>query len=226
MIFHEKRGMGVLLCGAMLLGAPAAHAEQPGRGLTGPFEKQYLEFIIDHHYAALRMTELAAGTQVSPPSAAVSPSDRNSPSPNFAATLPKASSPDLLSLARRTNRTQREEILTAQTYLRDWYGEDYQPHITGENAARIAILQNTPPGDMFNIKFSAVFSRHHFLALVPSVRCQTADDVLHIALERYCRNIVNSQLSDIDEMRHLLADQYGIVDYQPLRGLVGESSKD
>ena len=38
------------------------HAESPGRGQIGPFEVSYFESIIDHHYSALQMTELAAGT--------------------------------------------------------------------------------------------------------------------------------------------------------------------
>lgn len=42
--------------------ASTAFANGPGRGATATFEKNYLVFIIDHHYSALRMTELAAGT--------------------------------------------------------------------------------------------------------------------------------------------------------------------
>ena len=39
-------------------------ADAPGRGLTAPFEREYLRFVIDHHFAALRITELAAGTDL------------------------------------------------------------------------------------------------------------------------------------------------------------------
>jgi uncharacterized protein (DUF305 family) len=36
-----------------------AKADQAGRGLVKQIEIPYLQFIIDHHFAALRMTELA-----------------------------------------------------------------------------------------------------------------------------------------------------------------------
>ena len=50
-----------LLTASVLLAAPA-QAALPGTGRTAAFEKKYLTFIIDHHFSALRMTELAAGT--------------------------------------------------------------------------------------------------------------------------------------------------------------------
>jgi len=42
-----------------------AHADSAGCGLTAQFEKDYLTFMINYHYSALRMTELAAGTDLS-----------------------------------------------------------------------------------------------------------------------------------------------------------------
>ena len=212
-----------LVLGAALAASPA-RADGPGPGLTGSFEQVYLHFIIDHHYAALRMTELAAGTQLQPPPAPVTPDDKTSPSPDFPPTEAKASSPELRSLARRNNRTQREEILMAQTLLQQWYGENYQPHISAENQQRIQILENTQAGPSFDVEFIRVFSRHHFLAAAASLQCLVADYVGHVALERYCNIITHTQVSDIDEMRHLLAQQYGIVDYQPLEGLQGKDS--
>lgn len=201
-----------------------AKAEGPGPGLTGPFERAYLHFIIDHHYAALRMTELAAGTQLQPPTAPVTPDDMASPSPHFPPTDARAASPELRSLARRNNRMQREEILMAQTFLQQWYNDKYMPSLTNENQQRISILENTAPGTSFDVEFSRVLSRHHFVALGPSLQCLVANDIAHVALERYCNGIVHSQVSDIDEMRRLLAQQYGIVDYQPLEGLEGKDS--
>ena len=209
---------------ALMSAAGPAKADGPGPGLTGSFERAYLHFIIDHHFAALRMTELAAGTQLQPPPAPVVPDDTTSPSPSFPPTEAKAASPELRSLARRNNRTQREEILMAQTFLQQWYGDNYQGQITSENQQRINILENTAPGASFDVEFSRVFSRHHFVAAGASLQCLVADDVTHVALERYCNSIIHTQVSDIDEMRHLLAQQYNILDYQPLEGLEGKDS--
>src|SRR5690606_24678833 len=54
-------------------------------GPTGEFERNYLEFILDHHYSGLRPTELAAGTDTvgrtesPPPTRAIRPATRQRP---------------------------------------------------------------------------------------------------------------------------------------------------
>ena len=65
-----------------------AHADGPGRGATAQFEKNYLVFIINHHYSALRMTELAAGTDLTRDAQVVAPQEVTSPTPGFNATPP------------------------------------------------------------------------------------------------------------------------------------------
>ena len=65
---------------------------------------------------------------------------------------------------------QREEILAALGFLRDWYGVSYQPHVRSMNQAQIALLEKAAPGASFDHLFMEVFSRHHFTALGPSSR--------------------------------------------------------
>ncbi len=196
---------------------------EPGRGLTAQFEIDYLKFIADHHFAALRMTELAAGTDAVR-DAEISPNEGTSPSPSTQPTQAKATLDMIKSLARRANRTQREEILTAQRFLRDWYGINYQPHISAINRERISILEQAQAGDQFNHLFLEVFSRHHYTATTRSLECQVASELRHDALERYCRGIVNGQLMQITEMRNLLCDRFQICDYQPLIDPKGQHS--
>ena len=52
------------ICLALLgtVASPTLLGERRGRGLTATFEVSYLKTAIDHHFSALRMTELAAGT--------------------------------------------------------------------------------------------------------------------------------------------------------------------
>jgi uncharacterized protein (DUF305 family) len=129
---------------------------------------------------------------------------------------------EIKSLARQANRTQREEILQAQTFLRDFYGIEHAPVITPENQQMINILEQAAPGDDFNHNFLGVFSRHHYMATTRSSECIiVASDVAHVDLEEYCRGIIDMQLMEIDEMRLLLCEQYGICDYQPLTGIKG-----
>lgn len=200
---------------ALLLGlAGNANSKEPGRGKTGSFEVEYLKFIIDHHYSALRMTELAAGTDLTRDEAIAS-TEGTSPTPQTSATAPKADLDPIKSMARRANRVQREEILTAQRFLREWYKVEHQPRLRPSGKQFISELERTVAGEEFNKTFLQLFSRHHYLALGPTVQCLTGADVAHVDLERYCQGIVNAQTSEIDEMRHMLCDKFSSCDYQP-----------
>lgn len=108
-----------------------ALADAPGRGPTAQFEKDYLVFIIDHHYSALRMTELAAGTDRVRDPAVPNDAEGTSPTPGFNDIPAKANEPEIKSMARKANRGQREEIMRAQTMLRDWYGMTHAPVLRG-----------------------------------------------------------------------------------------------
>jgi len=204
--------------------APAL-ADEPGRGLTAQFEINFLQFTIDHHFAALRMTELAAGTDATR-DAQISPNEGTSPSPNFASTPAKATLDEIKSLARRNNRAQREEILTAQRFLRQWYNINYQPRIRALNRAQIELLEHAAAGDNFNHLFLEVFSRHHFTLSQRALECLVASELRHKDLERLCFNMLTAQVSDIDEMRNLLCRQFQICDYQPLEDPKGRHSGD
>ena len=213
----------LILVSSTLLISPIAFADGPGRGLTGSFEVNYLKFIADHHYSALRMTELAAGTDATR-DAAISPDEGSSATPGKQPVQAKAASEELRSMARRNNRMQREEILTALGFLRDWYGISYQPHVRAMNQAQIALLEHSAAGSAFDHLFMEVFSRHHFTALEPSARCQVASDPAHVALHRYCSGIVHGQINDIEDMREMLCKDFSICDYQPVVGLKGRHS--
>lgn len=93
-----------------------ARADEPGRGRTAQFEIDYLKFIINHHYSALRMTELAAGTDTVR-DAEISTNEGASPAPNFSPTPAKATIDDIKSLARGANRMQREDNPAGARFL-------------------------------------------------------------------------------------------------------------
>ncbi len=196
----------------------AASANGPGQGLTARFEVEFMQMTIDHHFAALRMTELAAGTDLQR-NPEISASEGTSPTTGFAASPAKATLDDLKSMARRNNRMQREEIMTLQRFLKDWYGIQYQPRVREENRAMIAILERAQPGADFNHLFYETFSRHHYTLMEPVNGCMTGTDLEHFELRRECRNMWHSQISDIDMMRNELKKHFNIVDYQPFKNL-------
>lgn len=220
---HAASITAILGLTAGLLSSSPALATQPGRGLTTDTEIAYLKFIIDHHYSALRMTELAAGTDLQR-DAPITQDEGTAPTPDAAQTQAKASMPEIKSLARRNNRMQREEILKAQHFLKDWYGITYTPHLPQENLQQIQLLESMGGGKQFDHLFLEVFSRHHYTALAPSIDCIVSSDIVHDELHRYCNGVVHAQINDIQDMRQMLDQNFGIVDYQPNTGLKGQHS--
>ncbi|HEU4459541.1 MAG TPA: DUF305 domain-containing protein [Methylibium sp.] len=208
------------IAGAIALAATqtSALADAPGQGLTARYEVEFMQMTIDHHYSALRMTELAAGTDLQR-SPEISPTEGTSPTPGLGATPAKATLDELKSMARRNNRMQREEIMTLQRFLRDWYGVDYQPRLREDGKAAIAILEQAQPGADFNKAFYETLSRHHYMLMEPVNGCMTGSDLMHHDLRRECRGMWHSQIADIEMMRNELKKQFGIADYQPFRGL-------
>lgn len=211
----------VLLVTSLLPGVAAA--DEPGRGLTAEFETNFLKMIIDHHYSSLRITELAAGTAVHR-SPQIKPDEGTAPTPGTAATPAKSTLQEVKSLARRNNRMQREEILMAQDFLKKWYGLSHAPQLDQEGRQMIALLEKVAAGPEFDHAFLEVFSRHHYMALTPGVNCIVASELRHDELHRYCEGMVHAQLNDIADMRDLLAKRFGIVDYQPTKGIRGTHS--
>lgn len=201
-----------------------AWADAPGVGLTARFEVDFLRFIIDHHYSALRMTELAAGTDATRDPVVPGPAEGTSPTPGYAATPAKAVADDIQSMARMENRMQREEIQTALRYLREWYQLDQQPSVDARGRRQIGILEGASRGADFEHLFLEVMSRHHYTATTRANECLVASDLKHKDLMRYCSGIQHAQLAGIDEMRNMLCKRFQICDYQPLRGLKGVHS--
>lgn len=213
-----------LLAGAIAgttITAQPARAEMPGRGLTAQLEIDYLKFIIDHHYAALRMTELAAGTSAT---GQTSPEKGVPNTPGFPPSARKATMKKLLVMAAKNNRMQRMEIAEAQEFLREWYGINYQPMLRPENQQMLALLDGIAAGREFDHHWMETFSRHHYVAILRSIDCIVGSDLSHDELERYCEGIVQAQLKDISDMREMLCESFQICDYQPFADPKGQHS--
>jgi uncharacterized protein (DUF305 family) len=166
-------------------------------------EVSYLTFTIDHHYSALRMTELAAGT------ANVGSSSNYAGSPNvFPSTPAKATDPVALNVAVMANMGQRQEIIEAQGFLQSYYGISYTPSSEPYLAPAVAFVDQAVAGDPFNIAFLEAFSGHHATLIPSSQECTAA--AAHADVQAYCAGIVASQTRQIGEMRNELATAYGI----------------
>ena len=219
---HVTRMLGFCLSLALLfvLAPSMLIANGPGRGLTAPFEREYLQFVIDHHFAALRITELAAGTDLTRDQS-IGGNEGTAPTPGFGAVPAKATMDMIKSNARKANRAQREEIVAAQHMLREWYGVTHAPGLRDSGRQIIAILEAQPSGAAFEQAYLLLFSRHHFQIAQRSLECLAARDVEHDDLRRYCRSIVDMQVQEIDEMRHMLCRQFSRCDFIPFEGPAG-----
>lgn len=212
--FKKTLGLGVAVS-ALSLFAPSVLAESAGRGATAQFEREYLTFIINHHFSALRLTELAAGTDTQRDPAVSNPQEGTSPTPGTAPTQARASDEEIKSMARAANRMQREEIAKAQKFLRDWYGVNVTPQLSSEGQQAIQTLEQAGTGEQFNRTFLQVFSNHHYRALSPSLDCQVKSDIDHDELHRYCEDIVVTQKNQINDMRKHLCKDFNICSFQP-----------
>ena len=179
----------------------------------------YLKFTINHHFSALRMTELAAGTST------VGTASNYAGSPNIFAPSPqKATDPVALNIAVEANQAQRMEIVEAQQFLSTYYGISHVPSLQPFSIPLLATLEQAPPGDPFNIAFLEVFSGHHATLLPPSQECTM--QASHADVREYCAMIVASQTAQIAEMRTRLSEAYGItqIPYEMIPNGVGGTS--
>lgn len=208
------RVLGAVAALLFLPPASGVLADDPGAGELARFEVSYLTSIIDHHFSALRMTELAAGTD-DERDAEIGSDDGVAATPGFRETRAKARLEDIRSIARKNNRVQREEIMAAQKMLQEWYGIEHEPRLQADGRAMIDQLTRIPTGARFDIAFLHLMSEHHLTAAHSSLDCVASADLDHRALTRYCRAIVDAQGADIDEMRELLCNEYNDCDYRP-----------
>lgn len=212
----RRAGLVLSAIGALSTG-PAA-ADSPGRGATAQFEKSFLVFIIDHHYSALRMSELAAGTDSTRNATVADATEGTSPTTGFDAAAAKAADAQIRSMARMANRQQREEIGKAQHFLKEFYGVQHDPQLNTEGKKMIAMLDKAPAGAQFDQIFLRSFSNHHLSALSPSLHCQVKSDLAHEGLRRYCSDIVVMQVNGINDMREMLCKQFSECGFIPLTG--------
>jgi uncharacterized protein (DUF305 family) len=180
-----------------------AHAVPLLEAPTFANEVQYLEFTIDHHFSALRITELAAGTS------AVGLTSNFAGAPDvFAASPAKATDPVALQVATMANAAQRREIVEGQGFLRTYYGIDFIPTLQPPLQPLVAYVDQAASGDPFNIAFLEDFSGHHATLVPSSQQCTTAAP--HADVQAYCASIVASQTMQISQMRTELSSVYGI----------------
>lgn len=161
----------------------SAPATNPASAQT---EREYMEFVADHHTAAIRMGEIC---------------------------LQKATNEKLRSMCQNIIQTQISERSDVLNWLRSWYGVNKQPEIRPNNRMMIRRLESLPAGDTFNIEISKMFIRHHMQIIQRSQ--EVMPRLSHSDLRNLAQNIIATQSKEIEDFRSILCNNYRICGYTP-----------
>lgn len=142
------------------------------------FDVRYLQQTIDHHQMAIDMAELA---------------------------VDRAINNDLRALAQNIVANQTEERETMQTWLKDWYGFEFEPEMNpGEE--RMMKEMSIMKGAEFEITFMRQMTMHHMAGINDAVPCTASAG--HVELKGLCNDIASTQMREAEQMRQWLRDRY------------------
>lgn len=157
----------------VLASRPAPNPEQ------AQFEINFMKDMIDHHAAAVRMSQIC---------------------------LRRAVHEQLRTMCQKMINDQTREIERMQNWLINWYDIKYQPHIEGEAQQMIRHLANYHKGTKFEIHFMHMMIMHHSMAIEMAQTCLT--DAYHQRLLNLCQKMIETQTAEIQQMQAWLCEWY------------------
>ena len=164
----------VIISTAVYASGPAPDKDQ------AKFEVNFLTMMIDHHYAAVKMSELCDGRVIHP---------------------------ELKALCDHIRTSQTAEIRQMQAWLRDWYGVTHEPELSGKARKQIEELSRTT-GAAFEIAYMTMMIEHHADAIVEGAEC--LQRAYHADMINMCAKMVADQGDEIAQMRIWLCQWYQI----------------
>lgn len=165
-----------------LLGATAlpVYASEPAPDPeTAEFEIEFMKEMINHHAAAVVEGALC---------------------------VKKAIHAELRDMCEQIIVDQTREIREMQSWLWDWYGIRYRPHIMPEDRQMIRHLAMLK-GEAFEIEFMEMMIMHHSMAIEMAQTCVA--EAYHEELIGLCQNIIVTQSAEIEQMQMWLCEWYG-----------------
>ena len=143
------------------------------------YEIEFLQDMTDHHHMAVMMAELCEG---------------------------RAIHAELLELCEEIIAAQTSEIETMQSWLDDWYGISYEPHMTRRGERQLESLAQLD-GAEFEIAFMEMMIKHHRTAIKEGKAC--LKKAYHEDLIELCEDIIAVQSAEIALLEMWLDDWYG-----------------
>lgn len=191
------RSMSKLSC--IILGgvvaAAGASATDASSVIADPevaaWEANYMKFTADHHFMGVQMTELC---------------------------LDEAVSDRLEELCATAMEDQAQEIDLVQGWLSDWYGETYEPSLSGMNERDLGLL-GVFEGYEFDIEFSEMFIMHH-RQIIDRSR-EALDHVQHQPLRDLAQHIIVEQSAEIEALEQIIQEAEAQIIPTPAASMLG-----
>lgn len=170
------------LCIGLFAAAPAsaeAEVSAPDKA-TVKYEIRFMQNMIDHHQMAVMMAEQCVNN---------------------------AAHDELKTLCQNVITKQTYEIQEMQSWLRNWYGINYEPQMKPGDMKMMERM-SMMSGAEFEIEFMQMMIKHHLKAIKEASQC--IERVYHEELRDLCENIITTQAAEIEQMRTWLCHWYGI----------------
>lgn len=146
------------------------------------YEVRFLSMMIDHHYGAVKMSELCAGRTVHP---------------------------ELQAMCEQMHASQLEEIAMMQAWLKSWYGITHEPMLDRKMQRQVRALSGLT-GAAFEKAFMSMMIPHHSMAVMMSL--EALNQAYHPELLNMAAMMLGAQGDEIAQMRLWLQQWYGIND--------------
>jgi uncharacterized protein (DUF305 family) len=182
-IILTRRAFASVCSAALLLFAPVGFAAGPAPERDQQrFEINFLEQMIDHHYGAIKMSELCDGRTVHA---------------------------DLKAMCDMIKTAQAAEIREMQAWLKNWYGWTHEPRLDSKTQKQIEELSRLT-GAEFEIAYMTMMIKHHSMAAMMAVDC--LNQAYHPDMLNMCAKMLCDQGNEIAQLRLWLMQWYGIND--------------
>jgi len=169
------------LLATTLLAVPTLASGPAPERPTQRFEINFMEGTIEHHLLGVAMAELCVQKTTEPP-------------PEGDTTLRE--------LCASIAQNQAAEAAQLQSWLRDWYGIEFEPDIKPGPLKQLERAE----GEQFDIKVSDMFIEHHLVQLKNSTKCLLK--AFHPELLALCQQTIVAQSAEILTFRDIL-QQHG-----------------
>ncbi|ACB77660.1 DUF305 domain-containing protein [Opitutus terrae] len=146
------------------------------------FEIRSLQMMIDHHFAAVKMSELCDGRTVHA---------------------------ELQQICDDIETSQMEEIVMMQSWLQSWYGITHQPKLDRKSQRQVQYL-STLTGERFEKAYMALMIEHHSMAV--RMALEILNEAYHPEMLNMAAMTLAKQGDEIAQMRLWLQQWYGIND--------------